>query len=454
MSQSYYTGNHPQQHYPSSCYDTAQSHTPAYDDYYYNSVVAPGAHVVDDSSVLAQSYNYSGVSYAPDTTSFSSYVSAPDHTVSHYPDSVNQIPHQAAPGQRWAGPVQYTEDTTAQPSEHYDQRRGSCASSTSWYSQDNGHYEHPSVEQTHYHQTHTLQQQRPESMNFGMYSPTQYLRTQELARNSVVEPNHAEVVTPYGTLPVYEPNVKLERRSSDAFQTFDNSPIIQSPPTHFSPFIQSYPPSIESPTLSNVQTEEDSDSTVSHGGADLYAQQRRAANYQHGLRVQQELKYQLSGQLEHFETNAVNNQEYAQHHHHHHHQHHHQHQSSSSNHPLATPVVPSQARERIPSHVHTSPEVEEKKETPSKKPALACLFCRKRKIACGPPSPENPDRTCNQCARRRQTCEYPTESRRGVRKTTKEPVPEEPTVHKFVHGDAGAHEGTGPVRRTRRKRSD
>ncbi|KAH7928924.1 hypothetical protein BV22DRAFT_1030138 [Leucogyrophana mollusca] len=51
-----------------------------------------------------------------------------------------------------------------------------------------------------------------------------------------------------------------------------------------------------------------------------------------------------------------------------------------------------------------------------KKPALACLFCRGRKIACGPPSPGNKDKTCNQCARRHLKCEYPLESRRGMRK--------------------------------------
>ncbi|KDN45544.1 hypothetical protein RSAG8_04868, partial [Rhizoctonia solani AG-8 WAC10335] len=108
--------------------------------------------------------------------------------------------------------------------------------------------------------------------------------------------------------------------------------------------------------------------------------------------------------------------------------------------------------ERIAPHVHTSPEAEEKKVTPSKKPALACLFCRKRKIACGPPSPDSTDRTCNQCARRGQVCEYPAESRRGVRKTQKVPDPEEPTVHKFVRGDAGSR-GVGPARRGRRKRT-
>jgi hypothetical protein len=29
-----------------------------------------------------------------------------------------------------------------------------------------------------------------------------------------------------------------------------------------------------------------------------------------------------------------------------------------------------------------------------KKPALACLFCRGRKIACGPPVPGSKDKTC------------------------------------------------------------
>ncbi|KAI6001700.1 hypothetical protein F5J12DRAFT_684288, partial [Pisolithus orientalis] len=51
-----------------------------------------------------------------------------------------------------------------------------------------------------------------------------------------------------------------------------------------------------------------------------------------------------------------------------------------------------------------------------KKPALACLFCRGRKIACGPPPPGTKEKTCNQCARRHLKCEYPLESRRGMRK--------------------------------------
>ncbi|KAI6023753.1 hypothetical protein BKA83DRAFT_679110 [Pisolithus microcarpus] len=50
-----------------------------------------------------------------------------------------------------------------------------------------------------------------------------------------------------------------------------------------------------------------------------------------------------------------------------------------------------------------------KKGGEQKKQALACLFCRERKIACGRPSAHSPDQTCNQCARRRIKCEYPTE---------------------------------------------
>jgi len=46
--------------------------------------------------------------------------------------------------------------------------------------------------------------------------------------------------------------------------------------------------------------------------------------------------------------------------------------------------------------------------------AVACLFCRRRKIACGGPPVDNPDKTCMQCKRRRFTCEYP-EHRNGAR---------------------------------------
>ncbi|KAJ6594544.1 hypothetical protein B0H19DRAFT_1247206 [Mycena capillaripes] len=53
-----------------------------------------------------------------------------------------------------------------------------------------------------------------------------------------------------------------------------------------------------------------------------------------------------------------------------------------------------------------------------KKPPLACLFCRGRKIACGPPSGGSGagGGACNQCSRRALKCEYPVESRRGMRK--------------------------------------
>ncbi|KIM78853.1 hypothetical protein PILCRDRAFT_823959 [Piloderma croceum F 1598] len=56
-----------------------------------------------------------------------------------------------------------------------------------------------------------------------------------------------------------------------------------------------------------------------------------------------------------------------------------------------------------------------------KKPVLACLFCRGRKIACGPALPGSINQSCNQCARRDLKCEYPTESRRGMRKRHKNP---------------------------------
>ncbi|KAF9452362.1 hypothetical protein P691DRAFT_772355 [Macrolepiota fuliginosa MF-IS2] len=65
--------------------------------------------------------------------------------------------------------------------------------------------------------------------------------------------------------------------------------------------------------------------------------------------------------------------------------------------------------------VHSSP-IGGGKRNPDKKPALACVFCRGRKIACGPPLKDGDGKTCNQCQRRSLRCEYPTESRRGMRK--------------------------------------
>ncbi|KXN90630.1 hypothetical protein AN958_03870 [Leucoagaricus sp. SymC.cos] len=64
----------------------------------------------------------------------------------------------------------------------------------------------------------------------------------------------------------------------------------------------------------------------------------------------------------------------------------------------------------------SSPPALSGKRNPEKKPALACVFCRGRKIACGPPSKDGDGKTCNQCERRSLRCEYPTESRRGMRK--------------------------------------
>jgi len=60
--------------------------------------------------------------------------------------------------------------------------------------------------------------------------------------------------------------------------------------------------------------------------------------------------------------------------------------------------------------------LQQNKRTTDKKPALACLFCRARKIACGPPVPGTKEKTCGQCQRRSLTCVYPSESRRGMRK--------------------------------------
>ncbi|KIL66170.1 hypothetical protein M378DRAFT_401669 [Amanita muscaria Koide BX008] len=51
-----------------------------------------------------------------------------------------------------------------------------------------------------------------------------------------------------------------------------------------------------------------------------------------------------------------------------------------------------------------------------RKPILACLFCRGRKIACGPPATGTGEKTCRQCQRRSLTCVYPSGSRRGMRK--------------------------------------
>ncbi|KAJ6488448.1 hypothetical protein DFH09DRAFT_1209504 [Mycena vulgaris] len=79
----------------------------------------------------------------------------------------------------------------------------------------------------------------------------------------------------------------------------------------------------------------------------------------------------------------------------------HQSHSSHPTHPASRPAGP------------TLKFTEARKDGRSNRQALACFFCRKRKIACGGPSKASGDQTCNQCARRHVPCEYPNESRRG-----------------------------------------
>lgn len=58
-------------------------------------------------------------------------------------------------------------------------------------------------------------------------------------------------------------------------------------------------------------------------------------------------------------------------------------------------------------------------EPAKKKPTMACLFCRDRKIGCGPPSPDSVDKRCKQCIKRDfKECIFPKESRRGQHKRT------------------------------------
>ncbi|CAE6413277.1 unnamed protein product [Rhizoctonia solani] len=485
MSQTYYSDNYAQQYYPPTSYNTTQppiqhtqSHTSAYNyqNNYYNAGVTPSAHTVNNSSTLAQQHTYSNTNYATDTTTnaASSYGSPPSQMVSHHPDSVNQIPQQGvpqygdfAPGQSWAGP-HYAEVPAVRPDDLHDQRRGSCASMSTdgsgWYSHNassDGHYNRNQsmfAEQNCQYDQDFQHTQHVES-NFGMYSPGSYARTQELARNTPHEP--AILDAPYGTLPMHEPKFPFEHPLPEGYQMFSNGPITY---CHASPSTQSHSTSTQSPPPSALLKEESDLTESEEYDRDLFVQQRQAASYQQELQAQQELKYQLSGQFEQFEANHRRHDGFAtdQDHHHQNHLAHHRHTSSSvsssssehhSHRLVSAPIVPSQAHERAPTFASASPEAEDKKDTPAKKPALACLFCRKRKIACGPPPPDSTDRTCNQCLRRKQVCEYPTESRRGIRKAPKEPAPEEQTVHKFVHGDPGSHDATGAIRRGRRKRT-
>jgi hypothetical protein len=98
----------------------------------------------------------------------------------------------------------------------------------------------------------------------------------------------------------------------------------------------------------------------------------------------------------------------------------------------------------------------------NRKPPLACLFCRGRKIACGPPPPESTDKSCkwvddihhpgqplmntsfcfrSQCFRRQLKCEYPSESRRGMRK-------KKSSSGNVYHAGPKLTIKTGPRRRT------
>ncbi|KAJ7191952.1 hypothetical protein GGX14DRAFT_578539 [Mycena pura] len=68
----------------------------------------------------------------------------------------------------------------------------------------------------------------------------------------------------------------------------------------------------------------------------------------------------------------------------------------------------------------------------TKKQALSCFFCRERKIACGRPEDGSTDRRCNQCARRKIDCTYPTVSHRGQHSRLKSAARK---AH-HAHGDA------------------
>ncbi|KAF9020650.1 hypothetical protein BDZ89DRAFT_958106 [Hymenopellis radicata] len=82
----------------------------------------------------------------------------------------------------------------------------------------------------------------------------------------------------------------------------------------------------------------------------------------------------------------------------------------STKHTLSTPSSPTSVPVGPPKLVPTrSP-----RRLGNRKPVQACLFCRGRKIACGPPVPGGPDNACNQCQRRSLKCEFPCESRRGA----------------------------------------
>jgi len=103
----------------------------------------------------------------------------------------------------------------------------------------------------------------------------------------------------------------------------------------------------------------------------------------------------------------------------------HSHSSLDSDEPASQPPPPPQTSKTSSSHrrgslskvqctfsyYEPSRHADAKSLLMKRKPAMACLFCRMRKIACAPPVP--PETRCNQCSRREITCEYPKESKRG-----------------------------------------
>ncbi|KAJ7643599.1 hypothetical protein FB45DRAFT_895530 [Roridomyces roridus] len=72
----------------------------------------------------------------------------------------------------------------------------------------------------------------------------------------------------------------------------------------------------------------------------------------------------------------------------------------------------------------------------TQKPAIACFYCRNRKIACGPPADGTTQAGCNQCQRRALKCEYPLDCRRGKNKKKKQPASATPPP-----GEEGVAEG-------------
>ncbi|KAJ6538795.1 hypothetical protein DFH09DRAFT_1368709, partial [Mycena vulgaris] len=111
---------------------------------------------------------------------------------------------------------------------------------------------------------------------------------------------------------------------------------------------------------------------------------------------------------------------------------------SPSDSPAPAPAAKRPAKKRREADRDRDRERERERDA-HKKPPLACLFCRGRKIACGPPVGPAGLAGCNQCQRRSLKCEYPAESRRGMRK--KKPVPPEEAAGEASSSTAGAGVG-------------